>query len=100
MTADECAVLKTPAQVAELLKKSRATVYGWMHAGVLANGRRVRLEAVRIGGHSYIRPAALDEFMRACSPPPPARAPESPARRAARFRADKARALAILRGEA
>ena len=69
------------ADAAKRLRASEPSVYRWITAGVVIPGRgRVRLGAVRIGGHYLITPDAIDLFVIACNPTATATAPvESPA---------------------
>jgi len=55
----------------------RSTVSRWITKGCLGqDGRRHRLECVRIGKRLYSTPDALRDFIRACSQPAPAGDPD------------------------
>lgn len=50
-----------------------STALRWIHKGVMApNGERVRLDAVRIGGQTYITPQAAEKFIAALNADSPA----------------------------
>ena len=45
-------------------RRSPATLWRWRTSGVLVNGRRIRLECVRVGGQWHTTRAAFSEFLR------------------------------------
>jgi hypothetical protein len=76
---------------------SASTIFRWISAGVrLSDGRRIRLEACRVGGRWLTSEAALARFVAAQRPPEPL-ARETPSMRSPRqTRAAGARAAAEL----
>lgn len=58
----------TPLEIGESYGVEKGTVINWIRRGVKIAGQRVKLDALRIGSRYRITPAALDEFLRQCSP--------------------------------
>ncbi len=54
----------------------RGTLLRWILKGVLLDGKRVRLAAVRRGGRWFVTDEALDDFQRATTPQPQIQADE------------------------
>lgn len=84
--------------VARYCRKSLRTVARWLTAGVTRPGsgrRRVRLEAVRVGGTWRTNKAAVDAFLDRLTPATEAPAIRTPAQR----RAAHDRATTILRAK-
>lgn len=68
-TETELSAAVDVAEAAKRLRVSGPTVYRWVQVGVDVPGRgRVRLAAVRVGGHYLITPDAIDMFLVACNP--------------------------------
>ena len=45
-------------------KPSPATLWRWRKSGVVVNGKRIRLECIRVGGQWHTTRAAFSEFLR------------------------------------
>lgn len=94
-------------QVAEWLDVRHSTVLNWLHIGLRTqDGERVRLRAICVGHRYRTRKRWVKEYIDAVSrhkmPTPEEaneRQPESPARQAKRFAAEKQRALDRLEGK-
>lgn len=54
----------SPLQIARLHGVDRGTVQRWITHGVMVRGRRIRLEAVRVGGRWEVTIEELDAFER------------------------------------
>jgi hypothetical protein len=46
-------------------KPAPSTLWRWRHKGVCINGRRIKLQCVRVGGQWYTTPTHFAEFIRA-----------------------------------
>ena len=99
ISEEELAKLLTVTQVAKRFKRGRPCVHAWINKGVLANGKRVKLAAHRIGGSYMIHPEQLDAFFAAANPHTATeQQPESPAAARRRGLAAKARTAAMFAG--
>ena len=58
--------LLTMKAAAQLMRRSRPTLYNWARDGI----GDVKLEVVRIGGYLYTTAEALQEFVLACTAAP------------------------------
>lgn len=60
----------TPTTLARSLCKNPSTVWRWIQKGILVRGKRVRLEAIRVGGRRLITTHAFNEFLVSISSEP------------------------------
>lgn len=97
MNVSDLLEAKAVSEVAKMCRVSEPTIYRWITNGVVVGGKRVKLAAVRIGGHRVVLLDAVSAFITACNPDAvPVPESESAIRR--RGEADQRRLAAMLGG--
>jgi excisionase family DNA binding protein len=81
----------TPQELAKSLRVDQDSVYQWIHRGVVRDGRRVHLRAVRPGRYLRVPQSALDAFLVILNPEQVEHPPQPPTPTAARRQAEAAK---------